>query len=90
MMLQRRLHCFACLFWLVLLPVVLRNLDKHMISGHQWAVVALAHLITAMRGPLLVLVPPRRCHDGLWSVLRMLLLLASLQVSAGTGKIEND
>ena len=59
-------------------------------EGHQWVVGALAHLGTAMRGPLLVLVPPRCCHDGLWSVLRMLLLLASLQVSAGTGKIEND
>ena len=58
-------------------------------EGHQWVVGALAHLGTAMRGPLLVLVP-RCCHDGLWSVLRMLLLLASLQVSAGTGKIEND
>ena len=69
---------------------VLGNAHVWQCSGHQWAVVALAHLITAMRGPLLVLVPPRRCHDGLWSVLRMLLLLASLQVSAGTGKIEND
>ena len=69
---------------------VLGNAHVWQCSGHQWAVVGLAHLITAMRGPLLVLVPPRRCHDGLWSVLRMLLLLASLQVSAGTGKIEND